>query len=386
VNDKTPRVSQDLVLSPEKHNANTIVMSKPKTTFQSPKPDIVKRIIGQQSSANVISLDKKPVIKPLFKPVKLNGLDPKRITLENSVPKQDATDKKFEPPPSFSTSQLKSLSESLSSLPTVAPVVAPRLVDMKHTQPVASSQDLYNSLKADLFNNSSGLDLYSSTSVRGLPVPVPASSELQSTLTTISAYLNTTTPYPTQAVVGPIKRSESQGYYTSNRATTTTGPPPEWPKLETGKINPELTDIESTDVESEEDNAGHPKGHLPTFLPTNFPTFDSPSSSPRSLSGLSSASGINYGSSLSSFNPSYSPQPAMVGNIKHSAIKPTAVVSPSRPRMPILPKPVPAAIAASPVRVEKVSVVTNFMCSVCGAEFDSRENLVTHEQSTHWRL
>merc|ERR1711936_1305873 len=178
----------------------------------------------------------------------------------------------------------------------------------------------------------------------------------------------------------PEKKDES-----SNKDTSTTGPPPEWPKPETGKINPELTDIESTDVESEEDNAGHPKGHLPTFLPTNFPTFDSPSSSPRSLSGLSSASGINYGSSLSSFNPSYSPQPAMVGNIKHSAIKPTAVVSPSRPRMPILPKPVPAAIA-SPVRVEKVSVVTNFMCSVCGAEFDSRENLVTHEQSTHWGL
>jgi len=375
VNDKALKGTQDVVLSQEKNNASPIVLSKPNTTFQSPKTDVIKRIIDQQTSSNVISLDKKPVIKPLFKPVKPNGLDPKRITLENSVPKHDASFKKFEPPPSFSTSQLKSLSESLSSLPTIAPAAsAPRVADMKHPQPVASSQDLYNSLKADLFNNSSGLDLYSSSSVRSLPVPVPASSELQSTLTTISAYLNTTTLHPTQAVVEPIKRSESQGYYTSNRATTTAG-----------KINPELTDIESTDVESEEDNAGHPKGHLTTFLPTNFPTFDSPSSSPRSLSGLSSASGINYGSSLSSFNHSYSPQPGMVGNIKHSAIKPTAVVSPSRPRMPILPKPVPAAIA-SPVRVEKVSVVTNFMCSVCGAEFNSRENLVTHEQSTHWRL
>lgn len=386
--DNVPKGKSDLVQSPEKLGKNTIVLSKPKTAFSSefpiPKPDVIKRIIGQQQPPLSVqnSLDKKPVIKPLFKPVKPHVLDPKRIKLETTVPKLDTSSHKFQPPPVFSTSQLNSLSQSLKPVTGAKPAVP----EQKASHAAASSQDLYNSLKADLFNNSSGLDLYSSAAVRGLPVPVPASSELQSTLTTISAYLNTTTSRPTQAVVEPIKRSESQGYYTSNR---TTGLPdsskPNWVKLDTTRGNHELTDIESTDVESEDDNPGNSKGQLPTFLPTNFPTFDSPCSSPRSLSGLSSASGINYGSSLSSFNSSYNPQPSGVSNIKHSGIKPTAVVSPSRPRMPVLPKPVPAAFAASPVRVEKVSVVTAFMCSVCGSEFNSRENLVTHEQTTHWR-
>jgi len=369
-----PKGKPDVVQSLETLGENTFVLSKPKTAlsceFPSPKPAVLKHIIGQQQHLSVqTSLDKKPVIKPLFKPVKPHVLDPKRIKLESTVPRLDTSTHKFQPPPVFSTSQLNSLSQSLK------PVSA-----------AASSQDLYNSLKADLFNNSSGLDLYTSAAVRGLPVPVPASSELQSTLTTISAYLNTTTSHPTQAVVEPIKRSESQGYYTSNR---TTGLPdsskPNWVKIETARVNHELTDIESTDVESEDDNPGNPKGQLPTFLPTNFPTFDSPCSSPRSHSGLSSASGMNYGSSLSSFNCSYNPQPSGVSSIKHSGIKPTAVVSPSRPRMPVLPRPVPAAFASSPVRVEKVSVVTAFMCSVCGAEFNSGENLVAHEQTTHWR-
>jgi len=386
-NELAPKVKQEALSSPEKLSNSLAAVSKLnipyEPEFSSPKPNVMKRILGQHPLTMQNNIDKKPVIKPLFKPVvKPNCQDPKRIKLENNVSKLEI------PPPKFSTSQLKLLSQSLK---TVQPEVS-----------VPSSQDLYNSLKADLFNNSSGLDLYSSAAVRGLPVPVPAASELQSTLTTISAYLTTSNSsslshqlaasasnslaHPTQAVVEPIKRSESQGYYTSNRAK---GLPDvskaNWVKLDTGRGPPELTDIESTDVESEEDNPVSSKDQLPTFLPTNFPTFDSPCSSPRSLSGLSSASAINYGSSLSGFSSGYNPQPMGVSNIKHSGIKPTAVVSPSRPRMPVLPKPVPAAFASSPVRVEKVSVVTTFMCSVCGAEFNSRASLVTHEQSTHWR-
>ena len=331
-NDNIPKLKQDIVSSPEKADKNRIVLSKPKipflqkSEFASPKPDVIKRILEPVTIQN--SLDKKPVIKPLFKPViKPNSLDPKRIKLESAASKLETPTSKLEIP-NFSSSQLKYLSQSLKPVP--APVQS-ESSDLKVSGP--SSQDLYNSLKADLFNNSSGLDLY-----RGLPVPVPAASELQSTLTTISAYLTTSStssiPHPSQAVVEPIKRSESQGYYTSTRST---GLPDSsksnWVKLGTH----ELTDIESTDVESEEDNPGANKGQLPTFLPTNFPTFDSPCSSPRSLSGL------NYGSSLGTFNSSYNPQPMGLSSIKHSGIKPTAVVSPSRPRMPVLPKPVPAA-------------------------------------------
>eukprot|EP00092_Neocalanus_flemingeri_P029854 GFUD01032412.1.p1 GENE.GFUD01032412.1~~GFUD01032412.1.p1 ORF type:complete len:1599 (+),score=470.99 GFUD01032412.1:1027-5823(+) len=383
-NDHVPKSKQVTVKSPEKRDTNTIVLSKPKIPFKSdfvsPKPDVIKRMLGQQPLTLQNSLDKKPVIKPLFKPViKSNSLDPKRIKLDTKLETL---------PSSFSTSQLKYLSQSLKPVPAAVQPAKTESTDQKAS--VSSSQDLYNSLKADLFNNSSGLDLYSSAAVRGLPVPVPAASELQSTLTTISAYLTTTStsslPLPTQAVVEPIKRSESQGYYTSNRAT---GLPDSsksnWVKLETSRGNHELTDIESTDVESEEDNPAATKGQQPTFLPTNFPTFDSPGSSPRNQSGLSTASSLSYGSSFGSFSSSYNPQTLGVSSIKHSGIKPTAVVSPSRPRMPVLPKPVPAAFAASPVRVEKVSVVTTFMCSVCGAEFSSRASLVTHEQATHWR-
>merc|ERR1719350_1742604 len=70
-----------------------------------------------------------------------------------------------------------------------------------------------------------------------------------------------------------------------------------------------------TTIESEEEDE---KQEKLTLLPTNFPTFDSTASLISSLASLQSLSS-----------------------------KPTAVVSPSRPRlpMPILPKPVPAAIS-----------------------------------------
>jgi len=94
-----------------------------------------------------------------------------------------------------------------------------------------------------------------------------------------------------------------------------------------------------------------------TLLPSNFPTFDSTASLISSLTSLQSL-------------PS----------------KPTAVVSPSRPRlpMPILPKPVPAAITSSPVKVEKVPVLEpGYVCRQCPQGFPSREGLLSHQLTAH---
>ena len=104
--------------------------------------------------------------------------------------------------------------------------------------------------------------------------------------------------------LSPVKRSESQGYYPSGSKTS---PAKDWSRYE---VKPEPP---------------------PTLLPTVFPTFDSPSSSPRSFSNMSSSL-------------------AGISSIIQTGSKPTAVVPPSsRPKlkMPVLPKPVPAAIGKS---------------------------------------
>jgi len=114
-----------------------------------------------------------------------------------------------------------------------------------------------------------------------------------------------------------------------------------------------LTNIESEEEESS--NKDEKQGL--TLLPTNFPTFESTASLISSLTSLQSL-------------PS----------------KPTAVVSPSRPRlpMPILPKPVPAAITSSPVKVEKVPVLEpGYVCRQCPQGFPSRESLLSHQLTAH---
>ena len=105
--------------------------------------------------------------------------------------------------------------------------------------------------------------------------------------------------------LSPVKRSESQGYYTSSSKTS--------PSKDLSKdlwMKHEVTEAKT-----------------PTLLPSVFPTFDSPSASSSSTSNSFSNLSLSGISSI----------------IQGS--KPTAVVPPSsRPKMPVLPKPVPAAL------------------------------------------
>jgi len=302
--------------------------------------------------------DKKPVIKPLFKTKSTPGVN---IKLEKSEPKSVASH--------HSNSDLKSaFVPSVFSLPLPVKLETPNRSSVEKTNGDKEINEL------DLNN-----------SVRGLPNPVPASSECEPNcklLTDISDYLSSGGIKSVQAIVEPIKRSETHGYYTSSRSTGNyCSNQSKYLKMENKSLN-ELTDIESTDVESEDDNLGNVKSKnpFPTLLPTNFPTFDSPSSSPLNTMSLCDNKIIP---SQSQSIPQL--QATGVMNFKQTGIKPTAVVSPSRPRMPILPKPVPAAIA-SPVRLDKKSVITSFICSICGSEFSSRESLLLHEQTSHWRV
>ena len=135
----------------------------------------------------------------------------------------------------------------------------------------------------------------------------------------------------------------------------------------------------------------------PTMLPSVFPTFDAPASAVRSLSSPDRPI-----LSLTSMSVSG------IASILQSASKPTAVVPPSsrtklKMSMPILPKPVPAAIGtpslAKPTSTQfisrsgsnpsscgdmKTSVKEEFVCSRCGENFKSHTTLVTHQQSKHF--
>merc|ERR1719494_1408148 len=128
---------------------------------------------------------------------------------------------------------------------------------------------------------------------RGLSLTLEMSPKLQASLT---------------SALSSIAANQATGYYTSNAACS-----------ESSRSRSEDVEYSKEDVEKQ----------ALTLLPSNFPTFDATST--------------------------YS----LLHSLQSLSSKPTAVVSPSRPRlpMPLLPKPVPAAINSSPVKVEKVPVL-----------------------------
>merc|ERR1719266_1000833 len=127
-----------------------------------------------------------------------------------------------------------------------------------------------------------------------------------------------------------------------------------------------------TNIESEEEESKDGKQGL-TLLPTNFTTFD--------------ASTTSMSTNFPTFDAtSTSLLLSSLSSLQSLPSKPTAVVSPSRPRlpMPFLPKPVPAAISSSPVKVEKVPVLEpGYVCRQCPQGFPSREGLLSHQLTAH---
>jgi len=155
---------------------------------------------------------------------------------------------------------------------------------------------------------------------RGLSLTLEMSPKLQASLT---------------SALSSIAANQATGYYTSNAASS-----------EPSRSRSEDVEYGKEDVEKQ----------ALTLLPSNFPTFDATST--------------------------YS----LLHSLQSLSSKPTAVVSPSRPRlpMPLLPKPVPAAINSSPVKVEKVPVLEpGFICRQCPQGFSSRASLLSHQLIDH---
>merc|ERR1719494_1383177 len=155
---------------------------------------------------------------------------------------------------------------------------------------------------------------------RGLSLTLEMSPKLQASLT---------------SALSSIAANQATGYYTSNAACS-----------ESSRSRSEDVEYSKEDVEKQ----------ALTLLPSNFPTFDATST--------------------------YS----LLHSLQSLSSKPTAVVSPSRPRlpMPLLPKPVPAAINSSPVKVEKVPVLEpGFICRQCPQGFPSRASLLSHQLIDH---
>jgi len=180
-----------------------------------------------------------------------------------------------------------------------------------------------------------------------LPKPVPSHNDLDGIRGSSRERQETETREPgvsqrphVSPHVSPVKRSEavSQGYYTS----------------------PVKVKLESK----------------PTMLPSVFPTFDSP------VSSVSTVSPDRPILSLTSMSVSG------IASILQSASKPTAVVQPSsrnkhKMLMPILPRPVPAALGCNPSSCGDTKI-KEFVCNRCGENFKSNTTLLTHQQSKHF--
>jgi len=315
--------------SPVKSSANSeYVCGKSKSI------DVVSKIMAEQTKSFNSGNEKKPVIKPLFCPSNKSSAGPTTsIHLEKSSNKPEESSTRTLKPPTY--------------------------------------EDIYNSLKSTIFSSGSQSKPATLTKSVSLPNYKPVSHSVKTSSLSPVKTVVTKEEFPkdhsTHPPVSPVKTSDlklnlhspvkvstsshssylastvSQGYYTSGAKTS---PAKDWSRYET---KPEPT---------------------PTLLPTVFPTFDSPSSSPRSFSNMSTLAGIS--------------------SIIQTGSKPTAVVPPSsRPKlkMPVLPKPVPAAIGCVSLAhcdESKVSTAKSFLCNRCGENFFSQTQLVSHQQAKHY--